>query len=185
MKHPVHPSPSFSAWWGRRRPESGRAGSRPRAPAPWPRSPPGHAPGSSATTGIAARIPCIASTPGRATARIKSGCRLVNSAARGASARPSPNRTSSTILRPSAYPAGLSAWRKPSKFSLKTLLSAPGYSTPIRAVFSGCCASAASGAARRPRARVPRNARRSTIRSSDPPAAGATAGLSGRGPWRS
>src|SRR5438445_5632528 len=47
------------------------------------------------------------------------------------------------------------------------------------------CPSATSGAARKPSATPETNARRSIIRSPDPPAAEATAGSSGRGPWRS
>jgi hypothetical protein len=44
---------------------------------------------------------------------------------------------------------------------------------------------AAGGAARRLPATVPMNARRSTSRSHDPPAAAPTGGLSGRASWRS
>ena len=57
-------------------------------------------------------------------------------------------------------------------------------SRPIRCTFRGCCAWVASGAARRPRPRAVRKARQSITRSPDPPAAGAMAGSSGRGPSR-
>ena len=49
-------------------------------------------------------------------------------------------------------------------------------SQPTRGTVPARCASAASGAARRPPATVPMNLRRSTIRSPGPRAAGATAG---------
>ena len=57
--------------------------------------------------------------------------------------------------------------------------------TPTRGMWAACCARAASGGTRRRPVRVPINARRSITRSPDPPAAGVTAGSSGRGPSRS
>src|SRR5215470_9422609 len=53
--------------------------------------------------------------------------------------------------------------------------------TPIRHTLPRCCASAASGAARRPPVKVPRNARRSTTQSPDPPVPAERAGSSDRG----
>jgi hypothetical protein len=47
-----------------------------------------------------------------------------------------------------------------------------------------CCASTASGATRRPRDTLEMKARLSITQSPGPPAAGGTAGSSGRGPWR-
>jgi hypothetical protein len=59
------------------------------------------------------------------------------------------------MLRPSVYPSSRRLWRNPAHVAPGTLLS-----TPIRGTLPGC-PSAASGAARKPPAKVPMNARRS------------------------
>ena len=95
---------------------------------------------------------------------------------------PSACRYSTTTFRPSVYP------NSPSPCLNASLSNGSMAVTPsiaIRGVLARGCAQAASGADKRPPARLPMNTRRSITRSPDPPAAGATAGSSGRGPSRS
>ena len=111
-------------------------------------------------------------------ATITSTLRRTNSTASPGrrSAFPSAQRCSMRRFCPSSHPRSRRPCRNASN-SGSARFGAPFPMTPMRAAFlPACWASAASGAARRPPAKVPMKVRRSITRSADPPAAGATAG---------
>ena len=70
-------------------------------------------------------------------------------------------------------PRSLSAARNGAATPVSVSGATSTLSTPTRLTLPACCPSAASGAARRPPARLATNARRFIILSPDPPGAGA------------